>query len=213
MKIETLTKNGVRRILNGAFTFLIVFVGTKVVAEPADNVSTNSCIESEVITQIETINSNKPHGDMVKLFQDASTHRQKTIQTLLAIFNDPKSYVFPKCCVAHYLGELRASEAADSLAAQITLMAPLGHHSLFNEDEPAKTALIRIGIPSIPAVIRNLAASDDARVREFSLYVLQQIDGDKDIVQLRLQKALKAETDSQKQARLQAALKSLVNVQ
>ena len=74
---------------------------------------------------------------------------------------------------------------------------------------PAVEALIKIGNPSIPAVIRNLAESDDAKVRELSLKVLKSIDGDKDISQLRLQKAFKAETASQKQARLQAALKDL----
>ena len=73
-------------------------------------------------------------------------------------------------------------------------------------------ALIKIGNPSIPAVIRNLAESDDAKVRELSLTALYHIDGDKDITQLRLQKALKAEKDLQKQARLQAALKSLSEI-
>ena len=73
-------------------------------------------------------------------------------------------------------------------------------------------ALIKIGTPSIPAMIRNLKESDDARVRELSLEILYHIEGDKDIVQLRLQKALKAEKDLQKQARLQAALKSLSEI-
>jgi hypothetical protein len=74
-------------------------------------------------------------------------------------------------------------------------------------------ALIAIGNPSIPAMIRNLADSDDARVRELSLQVLTRIDGDKDISKLRLQRALKTGKDSQKQARLQAALKSLAKTQ
>jgi hypothetical protein len=66
-----------------------------------------------------------------------------------------------------------------------------------------------IGSPAIPAVIRNLADSDDSRTRRISMRVLISIDGDKDIVQLRLQKALAAEKDLQKQTRLQAALHSL----
>jgi hypothetical protein len=45
------------------------------------------------------------------------------------------------------------------------------------------------------------------------LQALTRIDVDKDISQLRLQKALKAEKNPQKQARLQAAIKSLVAVQ
>jgi hypothetical protein len=74
-------------------------------------------------------------------------------------------------------------------------------------------ALVAIGNPSISAVIRNLTESDDTKVRELSLQVLTRIDSDKNISQLRLQRALKAEKDSQKQVRLQAALKSLANVQ
>jgi hypothetical protein len=73
-------------------------------------------------------------------------------------------------------------------------------------------ALIEIGNPSTPAVIRNLADSDDPKVRELSLRVLTRIDNDKDISQLRLQKVLKAETDPKKQARLKAALNALAEM-
>ncbi len=49
--------------------------------------------------------------------------------------------------------------------------------------------------------------------RRVSLQVLTRIDGDKDISRLRLQKALNAQKDSQKQARLQMALKTLGETQ
>ena len=68
---------------------------------------------------------------------------------------------------------------------------------------------MKIGSPAIPPLIQNLEESDDPTVRKLSLFVLCFIDGDKDIVQLRLQKALKAEKDPKKQARIQAAIKSL----
>ena len=74
---------------------------------------------------------------------------------------------------------------------------------------PATQALVKIGNPAIPAVIRNLAESDDATFRRLSLSALYHIEGDKDIVQLRLQKALAAEKVSTKQVRLQSALKDL----
>jgi hypothetical protein len=73
------------------------------------------------------------------------------------------------------------------------------------------SALMRIGNPSIPAVIGNLEQSDDVKVRELSLAVLNYIDNDKDITQLRLQKALAAQNDGQKMMRLQGALKALEN--
>ncbi|MGH7976622.1 MAG: hypothetical protein ACREC8_08160, partial [Limisphaerales bacterium] len=73
----------------------------------------------------------------------------------------------------------------------------------------AVDALVKIGTASIPAMIRNLEESDDSAVRILSLRVIYRIEGDKDIVQLRLQKALKVEKDSRKQARLASALKAL----
>ncbi|MGH7976619.1 MAG: hypothetical protein ACREDS_00525 [Limisphaerales bacterium] len=139
------------------------------------------------------------------------TERARLNSELLNIFKNPKSSNPNRCAAAFYLGEMRFPNAADALAPEITL-----HLSGVTIDEipmtmgnPVADALIKIGNPSIPAVIRNLAESDDAQVRKLSLQVLCRIDGDRDITQLRLQKALKAETDSQKQARLQAALKEL----
>lgn len=134
---------------------------------------------------------------------------------LLNVFKDAKSSRFNKCAAAYHLGEMRTPEAADALAADIKLnLGPMvvDHLSILMHT-PAVDALIKIGSPSIPAVIRNLEENGDAKVRELSLKVLYRIDGDKDIVRLRLQKALNAQKDSQKQARLQAALKSLGETQ
>jgi hypothetical protein len=134
---------------------------------------------------------------------------------LLSILNDPKSSGLNQYCAIYYLGELKATEAVTSLAVKIKLSLndlPVIFSHLPGTNMPsylAMTALIKIGNPSIPAVIRNLAESDDAQVRELSLQVIVKIDNDKDISILRLQKAIKAETDSQKQARLQAALNDL----
>ena len=134
---------------------------------------------------------------------------------LLEIFNDPKSSRLNKCAAAYHLGELRAPEAADALAANIKLnlgqtivthLSPLMH-------TPVVDALVKIGNPVIPSVTRNLEESDDVQVRDLSLKVLYRIDGDKDIVQLRLQKILNAQKDSQKQARLQSGLKTLGEMQ
>ena len=104
-------------------------------------------------------------------------------------------------------------KVVDALAVKIALKMDLSQNIIKGypiiAGYPAMDALIKIGNPSIPAMIRNLAESDDAKYQELSLQVLYRIDGDKDIVQLRLQKALASEKDSQKQARLQSALKAL----
>jgi len=111
---------------------------------------------------------------------------------------------------AFFLGVYRFPEAASPLASIISVEDNMKWRHLPAWGRyPAMSALMRIGNPSIPAVIGNLEESDDAKVRELSLAVLNYIDNDKDITQLRLQKALKAEKDPQKQTRLQAAIKSL----
>lgn len=118
-----------------------------------------------------------------------------------------------QCAAAYYLGAMHASETVDILSSKITLgfdMSRFGIHRIPGvAGYPAMDALVKIGSASIPALLRNLATSDDAKVRSLSLTVLCRIDGDKDISQLRLQKALKAENDTQRRTRLQAAFKML----
>jgi HEAT repeat protein len=135
---------------------------------------------------------------------------------LLDRFEDPKTPNCDQCSCAYYLGELRAPQAADVLAVSITLELDLkkvliGGVPLVAYD-PAMNALIKIGSPSIPALIRNLTESDSAKVREASLKVLCRIEGEKDIVELRLQKALAAQNDGKKQARIRAAIKALADI-
>jgi hypothetical protein len=107
---------------------------------------------------------------------------------------------------------LRASEAVNVLALGIALEinSVSNDHLTLLQGPIVMKALIKIGNPSIPAVMKNLAESDDAKVRALSLQVIERIDKDKDISALRLQKAIKAETDAQKQSRLQVALKALI---
>lgn len=136
---------------------------------------------------------------------------------LVQILKEEKSLNLNRCASAFYLGEMRRSDSANALAEAIPLTVDMSKINLMGLPDvlpamgkyPAVEALVKIGNPSIPAVIQNLADSDDVKVRDLSMQVLTRIDSDKDISQLRLQKALKAETDSQKKARLQTAINSL----
>jgi PBS lyase HEAT-like repeat len=194
-----------------------------------DNNSASYTITSEDVLNSANISaaSIKEHGtagayliDWDGVSDKWRAERGQLINELIKIFKDPKSFTINRSAAAYYLAEMRAPEAVDALAADITLQFELNipAHNLNGLEMKwsgyvAMQALVKIGNPSIPPVIRNLTESDDAKVRELSLQVLTRIDGDKDISQLRLQKALKAEKDSQKQARLHVALKSLANGQ
>jgi HEAT repeat protein len=193
----------------------IVFCKGIVEGQQANSL-TNQPVEEAVIALIDLhSHAHAPDVDFRKSIIGFTEHRQQVVQSLLKIFNNstysPSST--PKCYSAYFLGIMRAEGAADSLAAQIGIQAQAhGMSDPLCGYEPAANALIAIGNPAIPAVIRNLAESGDAQVREISLRVLKRIDDDLDITQLRLEKALKKETDGAKQARLQAALKALADL-
>jgi hypothetical protein len=159
------------------------------------------------------------HTDDIYVFENVADNfknqRDQLSSNLLKVFQDKNLSNLNRCAAAYYLGEMRSSETADALASDIALQFDKSQIKIkylikINIPAyPAMNALIKIGSPSIPAMIRNLTENDDVPIRNLSLKVLCRIDGDKDIVQLRLQKALAAEKDSQKQARLQMALKML----
>ncbi len=147
-----------------------------------------------------------------RVVRNFTEDRQKLIRELLETFNNSNTPNFNRCTCALYLGEMRAADAASALAPAISL--ELDPHVeikgvMLAQFDPAFNALVKIGSPAIPALIQNLAESDEANVRTLSLKALNRIDGDGDIVRLRLQKALKAETQSQRKKRLQAALKAV----
>jgi len=137
--------------------------------------------------------------------------RRQLIVRLLNIFRDGTASDDQKCTAAFYLGQMHASEAVDDLATNIT-MPPVRSDFIQTVMPSIPVALVKIGTPAIPALIQNLQESDDAKVRELSLKVLYTIEGDKDVVQFRLQKTSSVQTDQAKKLRLQAAISSLAGI-
>ena len=178
---------------------------------PVQNSSETGAIATDIINCAKTNNINF----VEEIYQKIKVENNQLGADLIGVLTNSKSSNLNQCVAAYYLGEMHCAAATDVLAGKIVLQVDMSHiriKHLVRMDfltTPATDALVKIGNPSIPAVTRNLAESDDAQVRELSLKVLCRIEGDKDIVQLRLQKALAAEKDSQKQARLQRAFKSL----
>jgi HEAT repeat protein len=191
---------------NKYLLFLCAFICAEMNLVGQTENSVQRVTPEEIIASVKANNPDAVDGIVGKLHSE----RGQLIRELLTVFQDKKSSNVEQCAAAYYFGELKASEAVDALAANITLAfsQPVDHLTILMNASSVE-ALIKIGNPSIPAMIRNLAESDDSKVRDLSLQVLTRIDGDKDIVQLRLQKALNAETDSTKKARIQSALKSL----
>src|ERR1700744_1119820 len=123
---------------------------------------------------------------------------------LVNILTDTNSSVLNQGTAAYYLGEYHSVRAVDILARKIKFNMDLEVTARYQglpivSGFTARDALIKIGAAYVPFAIRNLEESDDALTKKLSLEVLCGIEGEKDIVQLRLEKALKAENDPQKQ--------------
>ncbi len=161
------------------------------------------------IKALERLNDREFEALAVQMYND-----QQEIQTSL-LNQLGSSNKEARCRAAFLLGEYRFPRAASKLAQIINLEADIRSNpsEWFWGQYPAFEALVKIGNPSIPPVTRNLEDSDDVLVRNLSLKVLYYVDGDKEVVKLRLQRALDAQKDPAKQARLQFALKSLPEMQ
>jgi hypothetical protein len=146
------------------------------------------------------------------------TDRKQVGVDLIKVLADPKSSNLNQCVAAYFLGEIRYLDSVGTLADLITLQVdPFAIQKKFKVDldnlkAPAFDALVKIGEPSIPALLHKLQESDDAKATEASLKALFKIDGDRDIVQLRLQKAFGTQLDQTKKARLQLAIKSIMEI-
>jgi hypothetical protein len=110
------------------------------------------------------------------------------------------------------LGRMRFSRAVAVLAPQVTarmegdviMMRLLSERDFF----PAAGALADIGMPAVPAMLNNLAASDDETVRERSAWVINKaLLGKKAAARVFLEDAIKEAKDDQARQRLVAARK------
>lgn len=172
------------------------------------NINTNTVTPDDVIA---AIRADKNYFNDALAFK-MMNQRKQFISTLLNIFRDVRASADQKCAAAYYLGEIHAPEAVDDLATNIALhISPGAQYGGVIEPSIA-VALVKIGTPSISVLIKNLLESDDEYVQKSSLTVLYSIEGDKDVVQLRLQRALDAQSDTAKKNRLQTALKSLPEI-
>jgi hypothetical protein len=177
------------------------------------------CFDEKLAAVLEGLNRDESlYWPFRNAVVSAVGNRDQTIKDFIAILLNPKSNNQTQRFSAYCLGKMRASEAIEALAAQITLALPGPPHGSLGEIEaewnmlPSVEALVAIGNSAIPAMIQNLAESDDATVRKLSAHVLCRIDMDKDVAKLRLQKAAENETDPRKKARLQSAISDIPKI-
>jgi hypothetical protein len=148
-----------------------------------------------------------------------TVERNRLSPRLLSMFQDAKAPTLQRCFAAYYLGEMRSPEAAGALAPEIALHINLSKYIIKHlpliAGYPVADALVKIGGPAAPSVMENLKGSDDPAVTDLSLKVLYGIQRDKDVVQLRLTKAIESEQDVARKTRLRGVADKLreINVE
>ncbi len=71
---------------------------------------------------------------------------------------------------------------------------------------PVAEALCRIGIPSVPEMLKNIKTSNDEKVVELSISVIQNVEGS-DIGRIILEKEMEKQTDTQNKNKFESAVK------
>ena len=141
--------------------------------------------------------------------------RAETIHKLIAIADSTNSPEIKVHAVV-VLGEYRAVEAVPALLKNLDWdQLHGGIISSTKEDWalrlwPVSSALEKIGVPAVPALMDQIEGTDDAKTIGKCVSICEKIEG-ADVAQFRLEKALKTETDTQKRARLETALKVIGN--
>lgn len=146
---------------------------------------------------------------LVALAIKLAVERRQLGRTLIQRMNATRSKDV-KACSAYLLGQYRIAEAAQDLAAAITLDMGFSKQKklpLWGQ-YPVVQALVEIGQPSVPYMIRNLEESDDAKIRELSLTVLRHVVGPETAAFL-IRSAMEQQEDVENRDRLDSALTAL----
>ena len=123
--------------------------------------------------------------------------RKNSIDGLIALVaqtGDKKYSDETRSAAAYLLGEIRAVEAVRALSrASANPLGPMVGFDVSRYDAPIFTALVKIGRPAVPAMIKNLEETDNANIRHNSMFVLYHVLGGKQHL-LELLGKLKART-------------------
>jgi hypothetical protein len=183
-------------------SFLIVVIGSLALAQKG---AQNPGIEKKAPTpRLASVGS----AERMQLLERASRDRSDLQAALIGQLRDESNPKEVTICIAYLLGVHRMGETLPDLSKYIALT----NYTLLEENRrpllgecPVVDALIRIGDPAIPQMIKTVETSGDQRVRELSAKVIRYVDGP-EIARFRLQKAIERQSDPAKKARLKAAM-------
>lgn len=144
----------------------------------------------------------------MRLLSDVDGQRRELLSALLKQAGTASSPVVQAAAI-FLIGRYRLSDGAAELARRIDFAPPvqrIPEPEPLWEKYPAMEALIAIGQPAIPQVIRLLAGDQNPLRRSLALKVLRYVDNDPDISRFRLKRAEAQEGDPGRKAMLGRAL-------
>jgi len=160
--------------------------------------------EKDIIREI-TSNQEKEREGAVRFILD---RRKELIKSLIPIIDpvNSKNYKDESRAVAAYvLGEIRAVEAVPVLSTALA-DEPFSDVVFRKGINPyyasVVNALVKIGRPSVPAMIENLKTTDNKKVMSDSVMILSQVLGGKQRVLTLVGKLIKNESDQTAKLRL-----------
>jgi len=153
-------------------------------------------------------------GERKKAYKKLKRERDALISTIIPLIKekgaDPreraKAYGSTLDICIKLAGEYRMIEACEFLA-KIIEYAPMSKDDLpFDLKYPAVNALIKIGKPSVAAVLKEISVSSDKQRTTLYCRVIIGVEG-KEIAKRVLDKAIINETDKNRKENLKSALK------
>lgn len=188
---------------NLRFTVCLLLIAMYVFAYAGPDTKNKTKSKKELIARMAALNDKERMEFLGELSKERSDIQGNLIHQLGA--SDSKEM---KSAAAFLLGMYRMDQSVYHLSKFITLE---NEHIVPNTKEPlwdrypVVEALIRIGKPAVPEMLRNIRTSDDEKTRELSARVIRYVEGP-EIGRIILEKALEKQDDTKQKSRLEEAL-------
>ena len=181
----------------------ILCFGTHINAETNDIIQTNKLSGS--VKRLKNAEERERLAIISSIEKEYNENESSDLQnSLIEILAQPEYSNEAKCAAAVLMGRCKMDKCLDILSKNISLFDgspdPIGFETF-----PAKFALIRIGKPATPFMIRSLEESDNEVVRDLSLQVVVAVEGSEG-GRLIIEKAVEKQTDKGKRQKLEAVL-------
>jgi HEAT repeat protein len=165
-----------------------IILGVGVVIIAMTTIAQSDSKQEKPLSSLEELESKEPRTrDLAvdKILQD----RKAMIQNLIPLIDPTNANKYSdetRSASAYLLGEFRAVEAISVLSrALVNEPGPKVIYRTTRYGAPVWSALVKIGRPAVPELIKNLENSDDHVLREKSLDVLiRTLDGKQQLLEL-----------------------------